>query len=239
VVIGTFCSVRPTLLSVAPRSFLLDDALADYVAAHSEAPDPVYADITRETRDAFADAAGMQIAPDQAALLTLLTRLTGVDRAVEVGTFTGSSSVAIARGLRPGGRLVCFDVSEQFTDVARRAWARAGLDDRVELRLGPALPALQALPKEATIDLAFVDADKGGYPAYYEELVPRLRAGGLLIVDNTLWHGQVADPTADDPDTNAIRAVNDRAVQDERVETVLLTVADGILLCRRAEESGT
>ena len=180
----------------------------------------------------------MQISSDEGALLTLLVRISGAREVIEIGTFTGYSSICLARGLPADGHLLACDVSGEWTDVARRYWARAGVTDRIELRLGPAAETLAALPETEQFDLAFVDADKGGYLAYYEALVPRLRAGGMLVVDNTLWRGRVADPAADDADTNAIRAVNDRARQDERVETVLLTVADGIPLCRRLADAG-
>ena len=134
----------------------------------------------------------MQIGADQGALLTLLTRLVAARQAVEVGTFTGYSSICIARGLQPGGHLLCCDVSEDYTAIAKDAWAAAGLTDVIELRLAPALDTLRALPGEATIDLAFIDADKGNYPAYYSELVTRVRPGGILLADNTLWSGRVS-----------------------------------------------
>lgn len=218
---------------MSPRSYLLDADTAAYVAAHCEPADPVHQEITAETAARFPDATGMQIGPEQAALLTLLTRLTGARTAVEVGTFTGASALAIARGLAPDGRLTCCDVSEEYTSVARAAWERAGLADRIELRIAPALDTLATLPEEPHVDLAFIDADKPSYPAYYDALIPRLRAGALLVVDNVLWGGRTVEPAAADADTAAIRAVNDRAVADPRVEVVLLPVADGLLLCRR------
>ncbi len=225
---------------MAPKSFLLDEPLHDYLVAHAtlvanpSAVDAVLADLVAETRDLGA-VAGMQVAPEQGALLTLLTRLVGATRAVEVGTFTGYSSICIARGLADGGRLVCLDVSARWTAIARRAWAAAGLEDRIELRLGPAEETLAALPAEPDLDLAFVDADKVGYAAYYEALVPRLRPGGLLLVDNTLWGGSAAAPARDDDDadTAAVKAFNDTVVADARVESVLLPVADGLTLARR------
>ena len=142
----------------------------------------------------------MQVSADQGALLTILTRLAGATFAVEVGTFTGYSSICIARGLQPGGRLLCCDVSEEYTAIARRAWERAGVADRIELRLAPALETLRALPAGETIDVAFIDADKPNYVNYYEELLPRVRRGGLILADNTLWSGRVADAAADDDD---------------------------------------
>lgn len=217
---------------MAFRSFLLDDALNAYVVDHSVPVDGVVARLTERT-EALGDVAGMQIGPDQAALLTMLTRFAGVSSAVEVGTFTGTSALCIARGLAPGGRLLCCDVSEEWTAIARDAWAEAGVDDRIDLRIAPAAETLAALPDEPTIDLAFVDADKTGYLAYYEELVPRLRPGGWLVADNTLWSGAVVDPEATDDATDAIRAYNDRAAADERVDTVLLALADGLTVSQK------
>jgi len=162
--------------------------------------------------------------------------LIGARRAVEVGTFTGASALAIARGLPPGGRLLCCDVSEEWTAVGRRAWERAGVADRIELRIAPAAETLAALDPAPVVDLAFIDADKGGYIAYHDDLVPRLRPGGLLLVDNTLWGGRVTDAMSDDPDTIAIRAYNDHAAADDRVDTVLLPLADGLTLCRRRDD---
>jgi len=176
----------------------------------------------------------MQVSADQGALLTLLTAVSGVSYAVEVGTFTGYSSICIARGLREGGRLLCLDVSAEYTSYATKAWARAGLDDRIELKLAPALETLQALPTDAPIDLGFIDADKPNYLAYYEELMARLRPNGLIMVDNTLWSGRVV--TADDPtDANltAIKAFNDAIASDDRVDSYILPVSDGLTLIRK------
>jgi caffeoyl-CoA O-methyltransferase len=175
----------------------------------------------------------MQIGPDQFTLLTMLTRLVGARSAVEIGTFTGTSALAIARGLVDGGRLLCCDISEEWTSIARRHWAAAGVDDRIELRLAPATETLAALDPGTTFDLAFIDADKGGYVDYYEAILPRLRSGGLLIADNVLWSGRVADPSANDDDTEAIRRFNDHAVADERCDTVMLAVGDGVTLARK------
>ena len=151
-----------------------------------------------ETRPRCRDMRELQIAPEQAPFLTFLTRLLGARQAVEVGTFTGLSSLAIARGLPPDGRLICFDMSEEFTVIARRYWERAGLADRIDLRLGPAADTLAALPDEPHLDLAFIDADKTGYPMYWAELVPRMRPGGVIVVDNVLRGGQVLAP--EDPE---------------------------------------
>ena len=218
---------------MAPRSFLLDETLDAYIASHSPAPDLATAALVDRTAQ-LGDAAGMQIGHDQATLLTAICAFAGVTNAVEVGTFTGRSSLAIAQGLAPGGHLLCCDVSEEWTSIARSAWRDAGVDDRVELRIGPAIETLRALPTEAVIDLAFVDADKPSYPDYYTELVPRLRPGGLLLADNTLWHGRIVDePGADDASLAALRRYNDQAASDPRVRTTILTIGDGVTLSQR------
>ncbi|MEY2453788.1 MAG: caffeoyl-CoA O-methyltransferase [Acidimicrobiaceae bacterium] len=215
-----------------PKSFQLSAEIHDYLIAHSTPADDIERALIEETA-ALGDIARMQIAPEQGALLRILTRLLGVTRAVEVGTFTGYSALCIARGLAPQGRLLCCDVSDEWTKIGRRHWEAAGVADRVELRLGPALDTLQSLPREATFDLAFIDADKPNYVAYYEELLPRMRVNGLLIVDNVLWSGSVVDPKANDENVQAIRAFNDHLAQDDRVEKVMLPVSDGITLARK------
>jgi caffeoyl-CoA O-methyltransferase len=175
----------------------------------------------------------MQIAPEQGAFLEWLTRLLGATTVVEVGTFTGYSSICLARGLAPGGRLLCCDVNEEWTALAREYWARAGLDDRIELRLAPATETLAALPHDPPVDLAFVDADKEGYPAYVELLAERVRPGGVIALDNTLWGGAVADASVDDTTTTLLRELNTGLVGDERFDTVLLPLGDGLTLLRR------
>ena len=173
----------------------------------------------------------MQVAPEQGAFLTLLARVTGARRVVEVGTFTGYSALCLARGLPEGGELLCCDVSEEWTDVARRAWADAGVADRVDLRLAPATETLATLD-DGSFDLAFIDADKTGYDAYYSGCLRVVRPGGLILIDNTLQDGRVADDTADDENARAIRTLNDRIAGDERVDAVLLPLADGLTLVR-------
>lgn len=217
---------------MAPRSFLLDDRLNQYVVSHTEPADPVMVRLTERTA-ALGDAAGMQVGPDQAAFLTMLTRFAGVSNAVEVGTFTGTSALCIARGLTEGGRLLCCDVSEEWTAIAREAWSEGGVADRIDLQIAPAIQTLAALPTGATIDLAFIDADKTGYLSYYEELVPRLRPGGWIIADNTLWSGGIVDPDDTSEATEALRAYNDRAAGDDRVMTVLLALADGLTVSQK------
>ncbi len=205
--------------------------LLEHVRRWSEPLDEVQRELVRETL-ALGPRARMQVAPEQAPLLTLLVRLVQARRVVEVGTFTGLSSLALAKGLPDDGRLVCFDVSEEWTAIARRAWRRAGLEDRIELRLGDARTTLRSLEGEPPVDLAFVDADKEGYAAYVELLLPVLRPGGLLVLDNTLRGGAVLSPEADGT-AAALRDLNDRLVADPRLETVLLPVADGVTLARK------
>ncbi|MGI8937338.1 MAG: O-methyltransferase [Iamia sp.] len=216
---------------MSPRSFLLSDALAAYVTGHSEALDPVAQKLVERTA-ALGDVAGMQIGPEQSALMGVLARITGARRAVEVGTFTGMSALAVARNLAPGGRLVCCDVSEEWTALAREAWAEAGVADLIDLRIGPAAETLAGdlFGDDEPIDMAFIDADKGGYVTYHDLLVPRLRPGGLLAVDNTLWSGTVVEADESDENRTALRAYNDHAVADDRVDTVMLTVGDGLTL---------
>jgi caffeoyl-CoA O-methyltransferase len=219
---------------MTPRSFLLTPELADYVRASSETPDDVAADLIAETA-AMAErgeaSATMQIGPEQGAFMQLLTRALGVRRAVEIGTFTGLSALYVARGLPDDGSLLCLDVNEDWTAVAQRYWARAGLSDRIELRLGRAIDTLRGLPAQPTFDLAFVDADKTGYAAYLEELHPRLTGNAVVLVDNTLWSGRVLDPHSDDD--RAIAELNASLVADLRWETVLLPIADGLTMLRK------
>jgi len=218
--------------NAAPKSFQLSSEIHAYLLAHGTPLDDVQRDLIERTA-ALGPIARMQIAPEQGALLELLVRLAGARSAVEVGTFTGYSALCIARGLGPEGHLLCCDVSEEWTAVARGAWDRAGVADRIELRIAPAAETLSTLPPEPSIDFAFVDADKGGYLDYFEALVPRLRPGGLLAVDNVLWSGRVVDPSADDSDTRAIRTFNDHVAADPRVTTVMLPIADGLTLCQK------
>ncbi|MQA26828.1 MAG: SAM-dependent methyltransferase [Micromonosporaceae bacterium] len=218
---------------MSPKAFNLSPELHEYVLAHSTPVDEVARDLIAETHSNLPKQSGMQIAPEQAAFLTLMTRTIGVRHAVEVGTFTGYSSLAIARGLADGGTLVCCDVSQEWTAIAQRYWKRAGVDHRIQLKLAPAIETLRALPREACLDMAFIDADKEGYVGYWEELVPRMRQGGVIFVDNVLWSGRVTDASVDDANTVAIRAFNDHAAADDRVELVVLPIADGLTMARR------
>jgi caffeoyl-CoA O-methyltransferase len=214
------------------KSFGLTPALHRYLVAHGTPPDAVQQDLIGETAK-LGPISMMQVAPEQGAFLTLLTRAIGAREAVEVGTFTGYSALAIARGLAPGGHLLCCDVSEEWTSVARRAWARAGVADRIELRIAPAAETLRALPRAERFDLAFIDADKTSYGLYYEEILARTRPGGLILVDNVLWSGSVIDPAVQDENTRAIRAFNDSVAADTRVDCVMTPISDGLTLLRK------
>jgi caffeoyl-CoA O-methyltransferase len=219
---------------MTPRSFLLTAELADYVRASSEPVDAVMADLIRETAEMAERGEAsptLQIAPEQGVLMRLLTRALGVRRAIEIGTFTGFSALCIAEGLPEDGSLLCLDRNEEWGAVARRYWERAGLADRIELRLGDALETLRALPAEETFDLAFVDADKPGYAAYVEELHPRLTRNGVVLLDNTLRSGRVLDP--DDESASVLAALNAALVADPRWETVLMPLSDGLTLLRK------
>lgn len=212
---------------------LIDPALDAYLLSHVTPADDVLRDLAAETREATGGAAGMQISHDEGTFLTILTQLTGAKLAVEVGTFTGYSSICIARGLREGGRLIACDVSEEWTSIARKYWQRAGVEDRIELRIAPAVETLRAMPADPVIDFAFIDADKPGYPEYYEEILTRLRPGGVIALDNMFQSGRILDPTDDDDSTVAIRGLNDSIPQDKRVDAVLLAIRDGVMVVRK------
>lgn len=215
------------------RSFFLDRDLHDYVQSHTTPADPVRQALT-ETTAALGSISRMQVANDQAALLAALVAAVRPLLAIEIGTFTGSSSLAIARALPPEGRLICCDISDEWTSIAREHWQSAGVDARIDLVIAPALETLRALPDDALVDFAFIDADKTGYLDYYEELVPRLTPHGLLAIDNVLWSGRVLDSDIQDEDTVALRALNSRIVADQRIQAVMLSVGDGLTLVRRA-----
>ncbi len=211
----------------------LTPQLHAYIVDHSAPVDSVLTDLVEETARLFPDHKGMQIGPEQGAFTTLLTRICGAREIVEVGTFTGYSSICFARGLPDDGRLLALDISDEWTSVARRYWERAGVADKITLRLGPALDSLRELPREPRFDLAFLDADKEGYVDYWEELVPRVRPGGLILADNTLSHGRVVDTTNTSPSVQGIRDFNRRLVEDDRVTQVLLPIGDGLTLARK------
>ncbi|GAB7033774.1 class I SAM-dependent methyltransferase [Streptomyces platensis subsp. malvinus] len=204
----------------------------DYVLAHNPQLNPAQREIVELTHQKFPDAAAMQSAEEQGALLAFLVRLIGARQVVEVGTFTGFSALSMAQALPADGTLIACDISEEWTAYGQEAWARAGVADRIDLRIAPALETLRAMPSEPHIDLAYLDADKGGYIAYWEELVPRMRPGGLIVADNVLYKGEVVNPAATGS-ALAIRAFNDHVQADARMEAVMLTVADGVTLARK------
>jgi caffeoyl-CoA O-methyltransferase len=204
----------------------------DYLIAHGHNGDPIRAELAAETAK-LGRISGMQIAAEQGTFMAILAAAIGARSAVEVGTFTGYSALCVARALPADGRLLCCDVNEEWTSIARRYWKRAGVEDKIELRLAPAVETLSALPDEEVFDLAFIDADKPRYSVYYREILRRLRPNGVILVDNTLWGGRIADPSADDEQVTALRAFNDMVVADPAVDCVLLTLGDGLTLVRK------
>ena len=210
------------------RSEQISLHLNAYLTAHSTPPDAILRELATETAERYPNEISLQVAPELGTFLTLMTRVSRARSGLEVGTFTGYSSICIARGLGAGGRLLCCDVSEEWTSVARKYWEKAGLSDRIELRLGPALDTLRALPEEEAFDVAFIDADKIAYPKYWAEVVPRVRGGGVIMVDNTFSHGRVLDAGNDNPSVIAVRTMNDMAAADERVELIMLPIGDGL-----------
>ncbi len=217
---------------MSPRSIGLSEELNDYVVSRTTSPDPVQQNLIDLTQQMARSQ--MQISPDQGEFFTIVTSLLQPSFVVEVGTFTGYSSLAIAKGLGPDGRILCCDVSAEWTDIARDHWVAAGLDDRIELRIAPAIETLRSLPAGTVIDMAFIDADKGGYHGYYEEILSRLAPNGVIFVDNTLWSGAVVDDNDTSTDTVALRDFNDVVVADDRVRQVLLPIGDGVTMIRRA-----
>ncbi len=220
-------------LGQTAESPILARGIHRYLTAHSSPPDDLLVDLAEETRRKLGDVSVMQIGAELGTLLTILASSIGARRAIEVGTFTGYSSVCIARGLPADGHLLCCDVSEEWTSIARGYWKRAGLDDRIELRIGPAARTIAALPVEPVHDLAFIDADKTSYQTYYDLLVPRMRAGGLILVDNALQQGNVLQDDSRNANVQAIQAFNNALASDDRVQVVLLAVSDGLTIARK------
>jgi caffeoyl-CoA O-methyltransferase len=206
--------------------------LYEYLVAHGHNSDPVLDELAAET-EKLGPVSMMQIAREQGTLLQILVRVIGARSAIEIGTFTGYSAISIARGLAPEGTLLCCDVSEDWTAIARRYFAKAGVADRINLRLAPALDTLHALAPEVTFDFAFIDADKVSYRKYYDALLPRLRPNGLIVFDNVLWMGQVIEPSNQSDDTKALRELNDFIAGDKRVQAVMISVADGLTIVRK------
>jgi predicted O-methyltransferase YrrM len=217
------------------KTVAMSDRLLDYVVANGVRGHPVLDKIRRET-EALGEQAVMQIPPDQGAFMQLLVQSIGARRAIEVGTFTGYSALAVALALPADGGMTCCELNPDYAAKARSYWAEAGVADRIEVRVGPAAETLERIlraPPPGLYDFAFIDADKTGYPVYYERCLALLRPGGLLLLDNMLWSGKVADPDVRDESTETIRALTRRIHEDARVDACLLTVADGLLLCRK------
>jgi caffeoyl-CoA O-methyltransferase len=219
-------------MAAAEKFLHLNQRLYDYVIAHGHNGDPILRELAEETQK-LGFISQMQIAPEQGTLMGILARAIGAKSAVEVGVFTGYSSICVARALPPEGKLLCLDVNEQWTSIARRFWDRAGVANKITLKLAPAAETLRALPPSHTFDFAFVDADKSSYKNYYEEILKRLRPDGLLLIDNVVWSGKVVDAEDKTDDTKAIRELNDFVATDARVEAVMIPVADGITIVRK------
>jgi predicted O-methyltransferase YrrM len=217
---------------MSSRTINLTDEVVAYVHRHGVREHPVLAALRERT--APMPQSNMQIGPDQGAFMAMLVRLMGARRILEIGTFTGYSSTAMALALPDDGRITCCDVSREWTDIAQQAWLDAGVAHKVELRLAPATETLAALD-DASFDLAFIDADKPNYDAYYEGCQRVVRPGGLILIDNVLWSGDVADPSVDNDNVRAIRALNEKIAADERVDLVLLPLADGLTMARVRE----
>ncbi len=216
------------------RNVQLTDTLYRYLVDHSVREPEVLRDLREETSKL--PMAGMQIGSDQGQFMALLAKLVGARRCVEVGVFTGYSSISVALALPADGKIIACDVSEEWTAIARRYWKKAGVDAKIELRLGPAVATLDELLAKGgagQYDFAFIDADKGNYLAYYERCLKLLRAGGLIAIDNTLWSGDVANPDNQKPDTVSLRALNDALHHDERIDLALLPIGDGLTLARK------
>ncbi len=220
---------------MSPRTTPITDPLQAYLVAETLREPELLRRLRQETAG-LGEAADMQIAPEQGQFMAFLARLIGARRVVEIGTFTGYSALVVALALPPDGRVIACDISEDWTAIARRYWAEAGVADRIDLRLGPGLEtlaALRAAGADGTIDMVFVDADKESSLAYYAEALALVRPGGLILFDNALWDGQVADPDPADPETRAIRALNRRLRDDPRIDFSLVPIGDGVALARR------
>lgn len=226
-------SARETMAPMSPRSFAIDDNLHEYLISHGSPPDEIASELIAETHKVAGGWARMQIAPDQGAFMHLLTALLEPRFCVEIGTFTGYSALCVARALPEGSKLLCCDISEEWTAIARTFWERAGVTDRIDLRIAPALETLATIPPSQAVDLAFLDAEKTEYIDYYEALLPRLSEKGLMLVDNVLQGGAVVEPDTENQTVQAIRAFNEHVANDPRSEVVMLPIADGLSLIRR------
>jgi len=212
----------------------MNDELYDYVTAHANPEhDPVSERLAATTRERFERQAGMNIGADQGRFLATLIAISGAQLVVEVGTFTGMSALWMARALPPDGRLICFDITDRYLDTAQEAWRHAEVEDRIEVRIGPAADRIAELPHDRQVDLAFIDADKTGYCTYLDLLLRRLSERGLIVVDNVLWSGAVVDESVQDADTVALRGFNDAVARRDDVHAVMLPIGDGVTLIRR------
>jgi caffeoyl-CoA O-methyltransferase len=228
-----FAMPKESTMKARPKSFHLSPKVHEYLLSHGSRPDEIGQGLIDATT-ALGGISMMQIAPEQGALMTLITRLMGVRRAIEVGTFTGYSALCVARGLPEDGELICCDVSVEWPAIGQPFWERAQVADRIDLRIGPAIETLRSLTgaDEGSFDLAFIDADKPSYRDYCEELLRLVRRGGLILVDNVLWNGAVVEKRNQESNTVAIRAFNDWIAADDRVESVMLPISDGLTFIR-------
>ncbi len=215
-----------------PKFIALTPKIYEYVVAHGHNGDPIRAELAAETAK-LGPISLMQIAAEQGTFMAILAGAIGARSAVEVGTFTGYSALCVARALPADGRILCCDVNQEWTSIGRRYWERAGVANKITLKLGPAAETLKALPASHTFDFAFIDADKTSYAIYYEEILKRMRPSGLILIDNVLWNGAIVDEARQDADTIALRALNDFIAKDARVEAVMLAVADGLTIVRK------
>jgi len=214
------------------RSFFLEDDLLDYIMLHSAPADQIQEALIEETVE-LGWVARMQISVDQGNFLTMLVKAIRPKFAVEIGTFTGFSAISIARGLPENGSLLCCDVSEKWTAIARTYWKKAGLNEKIDLVLAPAMETLDSLPEDTEIDFAFIDADKGNYKNYFEAVLSRLSDHGMIVIDNVLWSGRVIDERANDEDTHAIKDFNSHIRNDDRVTCTMLSIGDGVSLIQK------
>ncbi|MCE9620909.1 MAG: class I SAM-dependent methyltransferase [Actinomycetia bacterium] len=217
----------------ASRADVVDQELADYISAHSTMPDAVQRQLMTATEERTGGASRMQIGGDQGTFFEIFASSIGARNAIEIGTFTGYSALSLARGIGPTGRLICCDVSEEWTAIAREHWQLAGVADRIDLRIAPALETIAALPAGTQFDLAFIDADKTNYASYFEALLPLMRTGAVILVDNTLWSRRVLDPKEQDADTAALGAFNKLVAADARVRCVIIPMGDGVTLIQK------
>jgi caffeoyl-CoA O-methyltransferase len=220
-------------MASGPSQFLaLTPKLYEYLVAHGHNGDPIRAELAAETAK-LGWISTMQIAAEQGTFMAILAGAIGARSAVEVGTFTGYSALCVARALPADGRLLCCDVNEEWTSIGRRYWERAGVANKITLKLGPAADTLKAIPASHSFDFAFIDADKSSYAIYYEEILKRIRPNGLILLDNVLWHGAIVDEAIKDADTLALRAINDFIAKDTRVEAVMIGFSDGVTIVRK------